>query len=168
MRRPCCAARLTRSPVGYMAMKIVYTNRIESVSAGQLTGFFVGWPAHPDPEAHLEILRASHTVWLAFHNDQCVGFVNALSDGVFYAYIPLLEVLPYYQGKGIGKELVTRMLESLSGMYAIDIVCDESVASFYDKLGLSRCVGMVRRNYENQGTADRTRRRNSTSGAAEL
>ena len=168
MHRSCCAARLTRSPVGYMAMKIVYTNRIESVSAGQLTGFFVGWPAHPDPEAHLEILRASHTVWLAFHNDQCVGFVNALSDGLFYAYIPLLEVLPYYQGKGIGKELVTRMLESLSGMYAIDIVCDESVASFYDKMGLSRCVGMVRRNYEDQGTADRTRRGSSTSGAAEL
>lgn len=168
MRRPCCAARLTRSPVGYMAMKIVYTNRIESVSAGQLTGFFVGWAAHPDPEAHLEILRASHTVWLAFHNDQCVGFINALSDGVFYAYIPLLEILPSYQGRGIGKELLTRMLESLSGMYAIDIVCDESVAPFYDRLGLSRCVGMVRRNYENQGTTKRALHRSSTGGAAEL
>ena len=168
MRRPCCAARLTRSPVGYMAMKIVYTNRIESVSAGQLTGFFVGWPAHPDPEAHLEILRASHTVWLAFHNDQCVGFINALSDGVFYAYIPLLEILPSYQGRGIGKELLTRMLESLSDMYAIDIVCDESVAPFYDRLGLSRCVGMVRRNYGNQGTAGRTRRGSSTAPPVEL
>ena len=132
-------------------MTITYTSRVESVSAGQLSGFFVGWPAHPDPEAHLEILRASHAVWLAFDNDQCVGFINALSDGVFYAHIPLLEVLPKYQGKGIGKELLTRMLQSLSDMYAVDIVCDESVASFYDKMGLSRCVGMVKRNYENQG-----------------
>ena len=138
-----------------MTMTITYTSRVESVSAGQLSGFFVGWPAHPDPEAHLEILRASHAVWLAFDNDQCVGFINALSDGVFYAHIPLLEVLPKYQGKGIGKELLTRMLQSLSDMYAVDIVCDESVASFYDKMGLSRCVGMVKRNYENQGTAGR-------------
>ena len=149
-------------------MTITYTNRIESVSAGQLSGFFVGWPDHPDPEAHLEILRGSHTVWLAFDNNQCVGFINSLSDGVFYAYIPLLEVLPNYQGKGIGKELVTRMLESLSDMYAIDIVCDESVALFYDKLGLSRCVGIVKRNYENQGTADRARCGSSPSGAPEL
>ena len=149
-------------------MRIAYTDKVESVSAEQLTGFFVGWPDHPDPEAHLEILRGSHTVWLAFDNNQCVGFINALSDGVFYAYIPLLEVLPDYRGKGIGKELVTRMLETLSDMYAIDIVCDESVASFYAKLGLSRCVGMVRRNYENQGTTKRALHRSSTGGAGEL
>ena len=149
-------------------MRIAYTDEAESVSAEQLSGFFVGWPNHPDPEAHLEILHGSHAVWLAFDNDRCVGFINALSDGVFYAYIPLLEVLPDYRGKGIGKELVTRMLESLSDMYAIDIVCDESVASFYDKLGLSRCVGMVKRNYENQGTANRARHGTPTGGAGEL
>ena len=149
-------------------MRIAYTDKAESVRAEQLSGFFAGWPDHPDPEAHLEILRGSHTAWLAFDNNQCVGFINALSDGVFYAYIPLLEVLPDYRGKGIGKELVTRMLETLSDMYAIDIVCDESVASFYDKLGLSRCVGMVKRNYENQGTANRARHGTPTGGAGEL
>ena len=29
-----------------------------------------------------------------------VGFVTAISDGVLSAYIPLLEVLPEYQGAG--------------------------------------------------------------------
>lgn len=149
-------------------MRIAYTDEVESVSAEQLSGFFAGWPNHADPEAHLEILRGSHAIWLAFDGNRCVGFVNALSDGVFYAYIPLLEVLPDYRGKGIGKELVTRMLESLSDMYAIDIVCDESVASFYDKLGLSRCVGMVKRNYDNQGPVNRARHGTATGGAAEL
>ena len=149
-------------------MTITYTNRLESVDAGQLRGFFVGWPTHPDPQTHLEILRGSHAVWLALDGSQCVGFINALSDGVFYAYIPLLEVLPSHRGKGIGKELVARMLESLSDMYAIDIVCDESVASFYDKLGLSRCVGMVKRNRKNQGAASRARHRTPTGGAGEL
>ena len=136
-------------------MSITYTSRTESLSVAHLSGFFVGWPAHPDPHAHLEALRASHAVWLAFDGDRCVGFVNALSDGVFYAYIPLLEVLPGYQGKGIGQELMKRMLESLSGMYAIDVVCDEAVAPFYDKMGFSRCVGMIKRNYRNRNVVGR-------------
>ncbi len=135
-------------------MSISYTDRIESIRATQLKGFFVGWSDHPDPEAHLEIIRGSYRVWLALEKDKCVGFITALSDGVFYAYIPLLEVLPEYQSKGIGKKLAKLMLETLKDMYAIDIVCDESVASFYDKLGLSRSVGMIKRNHENQGTAN--------------
>ncbi len=136
-------------------MTIEYIDTIESVSPNQLEGFFVGWPEHPDQAAHLEVLRGSHSVWLALDQERCVGFINALSDGAFYAYVPLLEVLPDFQGKGIGKELVSRMFESLKGMYAIDIICDESVAPFYDELGLSRCVGMVKRNYHNQGMANR-------------
>ena len=135
-------------------MSITYTDKIEYLVANQLEGFFVGWPKHPDPEAHLEILNRSYTTWLAFDQDHCVGFINALSDGLFYAYIPLLEVLPEYQGHGIGTELVRRMIETLESLYAIDIVCDESVAHFYKAIGFSRCVGMVKRNYANQGIAN--------------
>ncbi|MBE0431255.1 MAG: GNAT family N-acetyltransferase [Dehalococcoidia bacterium] len=132
---------------------ITYTDSIGSMRAAQLKGFFVGWPTHPDPKTHIEILRRSYAVWLALDGDRCVGFINALSDGVFYAYIPLLEVLPDYRSRGIGRELVTRMLTSLGHMYAIDVVCDEAVAPFYDKLGFSRCVGTVKRNRQNQQAA---------------
>jgi len=149
-------------------MRIEYTDNTQPVRAAQLKGFFVGWPTHPDPETHIEILRRSYAVWLALDGDRCVGFINALSDGVFYAYIPLLEVLPDYRSRGIGRELVTRMLTSLGHMYAIDVVCDEAVAPFYDKLGFSRCVGMVKRNHQNQQAADRAQRRDSTTRAGGL
>ena len=99
----------------------------------------------------MDILRNSYEVWIALDGEKCVGFTNALSDGLFCACIPLLEVLPEYQGTGIGSELVSRMVKSLKGMYAIDIVCDESVAPFYEKQDFSQCVGMVKRNYDNQG-----------------
>ena len=82
---------------------------------------------------------------------QCVGQINAISDGIFYAYIPLLEVLPSYRGKGIGRELVKRMIDSLSGMYAIDLQCDETLESYYHRLGFLSKIGMVIRNRENQG-----------------
>jgi ribosomal protein S18 acetylase RimI-like enzyme len=132
-----------------------------------MAGFFVGWLEYPDPETHLQILRNSYAVWLAFDHERCVGFINALSDGVFYAYIPLLEVLPEYQGQGIGTELVWRMIDTLGVMYAIDVVCDESVASFYTAKGFGRCAGMVKRNYANQGAANKRMQRTRTSRAAD-
>jgi ribosomal protein S18 acetylase RimI-like enzyme len=148
-------------------MSITYTNKIDVLKLDQLQGFFVGWPKHPDPEAHLEILRGSYAAWIALDRDRCVGFINGLSDGVFYAHIPLLEVLPEYQGQGIGTELVRRMLRTLESMYAIDIVCDESVTPFYEAIGFDRCVGMVKRNYINQGAANKRIQRTPTKGAAD-
>ena len=131
-------------------MEIIYSNRVNQLDPNQLQGFFFGWPKCPDAETHLEILQKSYSAWIALHNNSCVGFINALSDNVFYAHIPLLEVLPKYQGYGIGKELVIRMLDTLDNMYAIDIICDETLVSFYKDLGLKKSVGMIVRNYKNQ------------------
>jgi ribosomal protein S18 acetylase RimI-like enzyme len=136
-------------------MTITYTNDLGRITAEDLTGFFVGWPQAPDPTAHLRILTGSHAVWLALDDEakkapRCVGFVQALSDGQFAAFIPLLEVRPKLQGRGIGRELVQRMLDELADHYSIDVVCDESIAPFYEALGLARLVGMSRRNYARQ------------------
>ena len=131
-------------------MQITYSNRLDDLSASQLDGFFVGWQSHPNREMHLEILRRSYAIWLALDGGQCVGFVNSLSDGLFYAFIPLLEVLPDYQGCGIGTELIERMVKTLDKLYAVDIVCDESIAGFYKRLEFSQCVGRVKRNYGRQ------------------
>lgn len=61
-----------------------------------LSGFFVGWPDPPSPERHLQILKNSRFVVIAVDDQasRVVGFVNAVSDGILSAYIPLLEVLP--------------------------------------------------------------------------
>lgn len=79
-----------------------------------------------------------------------VGFINAVTDKVLSAYIPLLEVLPQYQRKGIGQELVRRMLEELKDFYMIDLCCDEKLKSYYEKAGMTSVRGMVKRNYSKQ------------------
>ena len=95
------------------------------------------------------MLEAASEVILA-RNDlgELVGFVTAITDGVFAAYIPLLEVLPSAQGHGIGRTLVQRMLARLQACYMIDLVCDEDVVAFYEQLGGSRLDGVGWRNYE--------------------
>jgi len=69
-------------------MPITCRDNVDGLTEEQLSGFFVGWPTHPDAETHLEILRRGHAVWLAMDADRCVGFINATSDGVFYAHVP--------------------------------------------------------------------------------
>ena len=82
-----------------------------------------------------------------------VGFITAISDGVSCAYIPHLEVLPAYQGSGIGSELVRRMLERLRQIYMIDLICDTDVQPFYARLGMQPYTGMILRNYDRQSGA---------------
>lgn len=72
--------------------------------------------------------------------------MNALSDGIMAAFIPLLEVRADHQGRGIGSELVRRMFDLLAPLYSVDVVCDAAVAPFYEHLGLQRLTGMAWRN----------------------
>ena len=129
---------------------IQYTDTIAGITPGMLTGFFVGWPNPPSPETHLEVLSGSYAVVLAMHDERVVGFVNAISDGVLATFIPLLEVLPEYQGQGIGTELMWRMQDLLSNLYSLDLVCDPDVQPFYERMGWVKSVGMSRRNYSRQ------------------
>ena len=126
---------------------IEYAADSAGVAPSQLDGFFVGWPKPPSPERHLEILRGSSHVVLARDGERVVGFITAISDSVISAYIPLLEVLPDYQGRGIGAELVRRLLAELGDLYMVDLCCDEDVVAFYERLGLQRWdAGMGVRN----------------------
>ncbi|MFT7463514.1 MAG: ribosomal protein S18 acetylase RimI-like enzyme [Pseudohongiellaceae bacterium] len=126
---------------------ISYQNHADDLSPDDLQGFFEGWPRPPSPETLLRLLRAAQHVELAREqtNGRVVGFVYAVSDGILAAYVPLLEVLPEHRGAGLGSELVRRLMAALNGLYMLDLVCDESVVPFYERLGLSRLAGMARR-----------------------
>ncbi len=131
---------------------MIYTTLIKDITSDQLNGFFVGWPNPPSPEVHLRLLEKSSHIVLAVDDEsaQVIGFITAISDGVLSAYIPFLEVLPPFQGQGIGQRLLKKMLELLSDMYMIDLMCDEELQGYYEKLGMHRSHGMVLRNYAKQ------------------
>ena len=93
------------------------------------------------------MLRGSEAVVLAIDDatGQVVGFVSAVGDGVLAASVPLVEVLPRWQGQGIGSELVRRILAALEPRYMVDLVCDDDLVPFYERLGLVRYTAMIRR-----------------------
>lgn len=130
---------------------ITYTDSLDNITTAHLRGgFFAGWGSPPTPETHLRLLRGSDFVVLARAGEPVVGYITAISDGVLAAYIPHLEVLPAYRGRGIGSELVRRMLDTLSHIYMIDLICDPNVQPFYERLGMKRYSGMIVRNYPRQ------------------
>ena len=131
---------------------MIYKNSLEGISANMLNGFFVDWPNPPNPQTHLRLLENSSKIVLAIdeHTNEVIGFITAISDGVLSAYVPLLEVLPQYKNKGIGKELVSRMLKELDEIYMIDLCCDDDLVPYYEKFGMMKTNGMVYRNYAMQ------------------
>jgi ribosomal protein S18 acetylase RimI-like enzyme len=128
---------------------IEYETDADGVEPGDFDGFFVGWPTSPSPEQHLKLLQQSERVVVARDEESGrVGFVTAVGDGILSAFIPLLEVLPEYQGRGIGTELVRRTLALLEDRYMVDLLCDEDLVPFYERFGMTKVAGMARRKPE--------------------
>lgn len=132
-----------------MIKRIKYSNSIENINSGMLKGFFRGWKKPFDPNTHYKILLNSSYVVLAIDEDdkKVVGFINCLTDDIQCAFIPLLEVLPEYRNQGIGSELVKRMFELIKKIYAVDLICDKEIQTFYKKFGMIESTGMMIRNY---------------------
>lgn len=134
---------------------ITYRYSTHGITTDQLQGFFVGWPAKPTPKTHLRLLQGSDEVVIAVDDDTgaVVGFITAITDRVLSAYIPFLEVLPGYEGRGIGSELVRRMLARLEGLYMVDLLCDKQLMPFYERLGMRGATGAMLRKHEYQAGA---------------
>ncbi len=119
----------------------------DGLVADDLRGFFVGWPSPPMLDERLAIVAAADEVVIARNSEgRVIGFATALTDHRFAASIPLVEVVPEHQGSGVGTRLVRALLERLAGCYMIDLVCDDDVVPFYERLGGTRLEAVVWRN----------------------
>lgn len=80
----------------------------------------------------------------AVKDGQIVGIARLLGDGAIYWYINDVWVLPEYQGKGIGRHMVNRLVEyvketGLPGTsVSLCLMCAKGKEGFYEKLGFFR------------------------------
>ena len=129
---------------------IEYRSDVVNLSPEQIRGFFVGWQHPFPPETHLRMLTESDLAQVAVdaESGRVVGFIAALTDNVQGAFITLLEVLPEYQGRGVGKALMEQMLDRLSYIQTIELMCDADLVPFYEQFGMKPSGGMVLRRRE--------------------
>jgi GNAT superfamily N-acetyltransferase len=84
-----------------------------------------------------KILRAfknSAVVRLAVASDRLVGACRAITDGEYHACVYDVAVRPEYQGHGVGKELMSRVLSELK-VWRVMLVADQQVQGFYRQFG---------------------------------
>ena len=98
----------------------------------------VAWSSADKPDALHKGLLASHSLVTAWDADALVGLGTAISDGHLVVYFPHMVVRPDYQGRGIGTELMTRMMERYRGFHQQALIADGRAIDFYKKLGFVR------------------------------
>ena len=94
---------------------------------------------HRDPVQLQQAFERSYAVSFGWHNTKLVGCARALSDGLYYAGIYDVVVLPEYQQQGVGR----RMMESLHDRLPVDTITLYVVPGrelFYRKLGYHRML----------------------------
>lgn len=96
------------------------------------------WSSAQKPELLLKALLASHSLVTAWDGERLVGLGNAISDGHMVVYYPHLLVLPEYQRRGIGTELMRRLMARYEGFHQHMLVADGRALDFYRKCGFER------------------------------
>jgi GNAT superfamily N-acetyltransferase len=83
-------------------------------------------------------LMTSYYHIACYDGDRLVGYVDTVSNGVTDAYIQDLMVDPAYQGKGIGTELMNRIITKLkeNKIFMISVIYGNTeLAPFYERFG---------------------------------
>ncbi len=96
------------------------------------------WSAAEKPNELLSALRHSHTLVTARSLGKLIGIGNAISDGYLVVYYPHMLVQPEFQGQGVGRKMMEKMLERYAGFHQQMLTADGKAIEFYKALGFVR------------------------------
>lgn len=88
------------------------------------------------------LLQNTQHVFSAWDNDKLVGLIRTVGDGAYVELIQDILVLPDYQKRGIGKQLLHCVLQETQHLPQVFLITDnreynESVKQFYRSQGLN-------------------------------
>ncbi len=115
--------------------------RTELPNADEYTSLFqtTGWNAEYQlsPAQLAQSLLNSWYTLSAYDGERLVGFGRLVGDTVMHAMIYDLIVLPEYQGRGIGGQLLDMLVQHCreAGIHDIQLFCARGKRAFYEKRG---------------------------------
>ena len=99
-----------------------------------------GWGKRvQDPERFRRMMEGANLTVVALEAERVIGFARALFDDASNAYISMVAVASNRQGRGIGRELVTRLMD-VRAPRQITWVLRSARAStgFWEKMGFRK------------------------------
>lgn len=112
----------------------------------------VGWTSYTTKiEMLKKALENTTFTLLAMQDERVIGLLRAVGDGSSIVFIQDILVLPEFQRKGIGSNLLTRTLDYFKDVYQIHLLTgnEEKTVKFYESIGMKNvaefdCVAFTR------------------------
>jgi ribosomal protein S18 acetylase RimI-like enzyme len=105
------------------------------------------WKDYYDSSKINHLIKGSYVFAIAFDKKtkKAIGMGRVISDGVSDAYIQDVVVLPHYQKKGIGGELIKNLTEHCisKDILWIGLIAEPNQDEFYLKLGFNKMLNHV-------------------------
>jgi len=121
-------------------MNLIYKENILTAEDVILFQRKMNWAEDPKAQWEKSLLNTIYSI-VAMKDNEIVAMGRLLGDAAIYWYINDVFVLAEYQGCGIGREIVSRLIQyvkenSLSGTeVSICLMCAKGKEAFYEKLG---------------------------------
>lgn len=91
-------------------MKIL--ENIDNVEEYNYLFDIVGWGSYPKEISKKALNNNIYSVSI-YDNDNIIGYGRLIGDGIIFLYIHDIMVKPEYQGKGIGKTIMQKLLSKV-------------------------------------------------------
>jgi len=139
--------RLTKSNEKFREEGIEFVEGYEDIDLHALNELFVQvkFPRREPSRLRMALKNSYSVLWIRYtkpsnrfvKQGQLLGFARVISDGVFYASIWDVAVVPSWQRIGLGRGLMERLLQKLvdDGIPLITLYAERDVVGLYEKLG---------------------------------
>lgn len=112
--------------------------RLPTVLEHQTLWEAVGWGSVNIEMTERSIANSVYGV-VAVHDKNIIGMGRIVGDGAMYFYIQDVAVLPDHQGKGIGEQIIERLLEYTRGHCSegafVGLFASHGKDKFYERFG---------------------------------
>jgi len=129
-----------------MVMEVIYKNDLPTEDDLFSLYEALGWSGYANlsPNQLLTAMKQSYYAVYAYVDNKLVGTGRAVSDGVIYAYLCGLGVLPDYRNNGIGTEIARKLTAYCKeSNLRIQFFCKDNMVSYYERIGFERfAIGM--------------------------
>ena len=120
-----------------MNLKWIYQN--DNVNWDELSNLYKIAPLGNKTPNNLKTVFSNSMFKCFIYSDKTlIGVGRALADGIDCSYICDVSIHPDYQGKGIGKDIINKLIELSKGHNKIILYSIPGKEQFYSKLGFDK------------------------------